>query len=157
MFPTADEEMSWDNSTTPPALRKMTDEEVDDELHSALADTKLFDTEDDLDDIDLTSIDSDDVFFDGSILEVSINRKRRFSRRNILRQQLTRKYNQHEDTSEDSSDSKADDGEAENREADDESEEVREQHRSDNPSSRPRRNVKRVDYAILHSEGRWER
>ena len=107
------------------------------------------------------------MFFYGSIREISINGKRRFSRRNILRQQVTRRYNQHEDTSEDSSDFKADDGEvedreaedgeAENREADDESEEVREQHRSDNLSSRPRRNVKRVDYAILHSEGKQER
>ena len=89
MFPPVDEEMTWDNSTTPPALRKLTDEEVHEELTSAVAESKLFDTEDDFVDIEeLTSQDSDDVFFDESILEVSINGRKRFSRENPLRRKL---------------------------------------------------------------------
>ena len=71
MFPPAEEEMDWDNSTTPPALLKISEEDVDDELNSALIKTKLFDSDEEFMNIDdLTSQDSDDVFFDDSILEV---------------------------------------------------------------------------------------
>ena len=74
VFPPVDEEMTWDESTTPPPLRRRTDEEVDEELHSATEKTKLFDTDDDFVDIDdFTSVDSDGVFFDESILKVSID------------------------------------------------------------------------------------
>ena len=74
MFPPADEEMTWDNSTTPPALRKITDEEADEELNSAVASRELYsDDEESIVIEDLTSENTDDVFFDDSILEVSIN------------------------------------------------------------------------------------
>merc|ERR1712208_257493 len=89
MFPPVDEELTWDDSTTPPALRKLTDEEIDEELTSAVTKSKLFDSDDNSVDIDdLTSQDSDDVFFDESILEVSINGRKRFSRENPLRGNL---------------------------------------------------------------------
>ena len=35
MFPPAEEEMTWDDSTTPPALRRLTYEDINKELTSA--------------------------------------------------------------------------------------------------------------------------
>ena len=47
MFPPVDEEMTWDDATTPPPLRQGTAEDVEEELVAALTPTKLFDTDDD--------------------------------------------------------------------------------------------------------------
>ena len=46
MFPPAEEEMTWDDSTTPPALRRLTYEDINKELTSATTKSKLFDTDD---------------------------------------------------------------------------------------------------------------
>ena len=72
------EEMTWDNSTTPPALRELTNEDIDDQLNSVLVQNELYPDESVVID-DLTSENSDDVFFDESILEVTIDGKRKFS------------------------------------------------------------------------------
>ena len=81
--------MSWDNSTTPPALLKISEEDADYDLNSALIKTKLSDSDEESINVDdLTSLDSDEVFFDDSILEVSLNGRRKFSRGNPLRKQL---------------------------------------------------------------------
>ena len=148
MFPPADEEeMTWDNSTTPPAMRKITDEEVDEELNSAVASRELFlNDEESIVIEDLTSENSDDdVFFDGSILEVSINGRRKFSRSNPLRRQM----NPREITMEDATT---------NSDADDEQEGARdtlsEATTEDDNQQRPRRNVKKINYAMLHKKGR---
>ena len=164
VFPPVDEEMTWGESTTPPALRRRTDEEVDEELHSATEKTKLFDTDDDFADIDdITSVDSDDVFFDESILEVSINSKRTFSRQNPLRRQVRVKENNPqtalEEESPKSSEMEAGDGSdewEEDSDKDDRTEETEETHDDilHVMESRPRRNVPEVNYALFHSRGR---
>ena len=156
MFPPAEEEMAWDNSTTPPAILKISEEDADDELNSALTKTKLFDTDDDfVDNSDLTSQDSDDVFFDESILEVSLNGRRKFSRGNPARKQIGyRKKVYHDNSNQD---------EVEQGDADDEfDEELDEQENDDHAqdlnasvgNSRSRRQEERLDYALLHSTGR---
>ena len=155
MFPPNEEpddeevEMTWDNSTTPPALRKITDEEIDDQLNSALVQNELY-SDESLAIDDLTSQNSDDVFFDESILEVTIDGKRKFSRSNPLRKQLNpRKNDQLDVTSTDADDENEETGE------DNRPEETTDDDNS-NPRThqRPRRNVDKVDYAILHRKGR---
>ena len=153
MFPTADEEqeeMTWDNSTTPPALRKVTNEEADDDLNVALVNTDLFPNDDDLvDNDDLTSIDSssDDVFFDDGTLQVKGDRK--FSRSNPLRRQLfLRKDGQH--------------GESTDNDGDDEYEEEGLNNRFEGETTndekgvhqRPKRNIPKVDYELFHKKGK---
>ena len=155
MFPPNEEpddeeiQMTWDNSTTPPALRKITDEEIDDQLNSALVENQLYSDESLVID-DLTSENSDDVFFDESILEVTIDGKRKFSRSNPLRKQLNpRNDDQLDATTTDADDEHEETGE------DNRSEETTDDDNS-NPRThqRSRRNVKKVNYAILHRKGR---
>ena len=148
MFPPVEEEMTWDNSTTPPALRRLTDEEINEELSSAVTKTKLFDTDDDFDDInDLTSQDSDDVFFDESILEVSINGRKRFSRENPLRGELgVKRHHEQEDRNRGEETNDEDELEAENNE--DKEDLVVEDE------ARAHRQLERVDYALLHLTGK---
>ena len=156
MFPPAEEEMTWDNSTTPPALLKISEEDADDELNSALIKTKLFDSDEDFMNIDdLTSQDSDEVFFDDSILEVSLNGRRKFSRGNPLRRQLDYKEkvrsnesNQYETERRDADDEY--DEELDDLEPDDQNENLITS--VDRPKSQRQR--ERVDYALLHSTGR---
>ena len=146
MFPPVEEEMSWDNSTTPPALRKLTDEEADSELNSALVHTNLYHDEDGSDSDNLTSVTSDDVFFDGSILEVSIGGKRKFSRSNLYRREVNQRKNVDTDTSED--DANIADKRQNELQVEVESELVEEN------LQRPRRNIERIDYDLLHNKGR---
>ena len=156
MFPPAEEEMTWDNSTTPPALLKISEEDADDELNSALTKTKLFDSDEDFMNIDdLTSQDSDDVFFDDSILEVSLNGRRKFSRGNPLRRQLDYKKKIGNDDS--------NQYETEQRDVDDEYDEELDDLEPDDRNEnlnismgRPKsqRQRERVNYALLHSTGR---
>ena len=156
MFPPAEEEMTWDNSTTPPALLKISEEDADDELNSALTKTQLFDSDEDFINIDdLTSQDSDDVFFDDSILEVSLNGRRKFSRGNPLRRQLDYKKKIGNDDS--------NQYETEQRDVDDEYDEELDDLEPDDRNEnlnismgRPKsqRQRERVDYALLHSTGR---
>ena len=146
MFPPADEEMTWDNSTTPPALRKITDEEADEELNSAVASRELYsDDEESIVIEDLTSENTDDVFFDDSILEVSINGKRKFSRSNPKRRQLNpREINKEDATT--------------SGDADDEQDGARDTRpkatTEEDKQHRPRQNIKKMNYAMLHKKGR---
>ena len=154
MFPPNEEpneergEMTWDISTTPHALIK-SNVEIDDQLNSALVQNELY-SDESLEIDDLTSQNSDDVFFDESILEVTIDGKRKFSRSNPLRKQLNpRKNDQLDVTSTDADDENEETGE------DNRPEETTDDDNS-NPRThqRPRRNVDKVDYAILHRKGR---
>ena len=143
--------MTWDNSTSPPALRELTNEDMDDQLNSALVQNELYPDESVVID-DLTSENSDDVFFDESILEVTIDGKRKFSRSNPFRKQLNPRKNDELD-------------ETTTTDADDEHEETGEDNRSEETTDddnsklnkshqRSRRNVGKVNYAILHKKGR---
>ena len=172
MFPPVEEHenMAWDDSTTPPALRNMKDEDIEEELNSVLTDTKLFNTDDDDDpaDIDiLTSTDSDDVFFDDSILEVSIGGRRRFSRNNPVRKQLGARKRNMADGDESNSDTEDNYGGDEKEGSKDEEngpEDDEENNKSYNAaetddnyeparSQRQKRRVSKMDYALFHSEG----
>ena len=108
-------------------------------------------------------MDSDDVFFDESILEVSINSKRTFSRQNPLRRQVRVKENNPqpalEEDSPESSEMEAGDASdewEEDSDKDDRTEETEETHDDilHVMESRPRRNVPKMNYALLHSRGR---
>ena len=103
LFPPADEDDNdyfWDNSTTPPDPgnpanlifnnlmyegRDLREEDV--QLEKALKPRKLFAARDDydMDEEDLTSDDSVSVFDDPSILEVSIDGHKRFTRQGAVR------------------------------------------------------------------------
>ena len=103
LFPPADEDDNdyfWDNSTTPPdpgnpanllfndLMNEGRDlQEEDLQLETALKPRKLFAAHDDydVDEGDLTSEDSVSVFDDPSILEVSIDGHRRFTRQGAVR------------------------------------------------------------------------
>ena len=103
LFPPADEDDNdyfWDNSTTPPdpgnpanllfndLMNEGRDlQEEDLQLEKALQPRKLFAAHDDydIDEGDLTSEDSVSVFDDPSILEVSIDGHRRFTRQGAVR------------------------------------------------------------------------
>ena len=176
MFPPVDEELTWDDSTTPIALRTPTEEDADEELNCALVDTKLFDPDDNFVDMDdLTSDDSDEVFFDGSILEVTIKGKRKFSRSHPLRQQLMKRkqlnssdYSKSENMDdEDEYDEENDVIQAGSIDYDPIDVENDDQSRSGNDDqnnevsnslmeTRPTRQLLRVDYAMLHSTGKKE-
>ena len=159
MFPPAEEEMTWDNSTTPPALLKISEEDADDELNSALIETKLFDSDEEFMNMDdLTSQDSDEVFFDDSILEVSLNGKRKFSRGNPLRRQLDFKKKIGTDDSNQYENERRD-GDDEHDEYYEELDDLEQNDKDENLDdsvgrSRLRRQKERVDYALLHSTGR---
>ena len=151
MFPPADEEMTWDNSTTPPALRKLTDEQVDDEMNIALVNTNLYQTDDDdsFNLNDLTSKASDDVFFDESILEVSIDGKRKLSRSHPLRREIKRRLDDQEETSTESdANVKDEDDRGIESVQSEEATEIEEQN-----LQRPRRTVQRIDYSEFHRKG----
>ena len=162
MFPPVDEEMTWDDATTPPPLRQGTAEDVEEELVAALTPTKLFDTDDDSVDInDITSADSDDVFFDDSILEASINGRKRFSRSHPFRKQgCTRNEDKNTKVSdeEDNVDESNEEEDSHSEHLGDYMEDVQEEgiDQVDNTGQRlkSRRNVGRVNYALFHSKGR---
>ena len=152
MFPTADEEqqeMTWDNSTTPPALRQITNEDADDDLNLALVDTNLYPNDDDLvDNEDLTSVNSssDDVFFDEGNLKVKD--VKRFSRNNPLRRHAyPRTYDQYEESGENDGD---DEYEGENDQLNEETQDDEEK----GVYEKPRRNIPKVNYELFHKEGK---
>ena len=153
MFPTADEEqqeMTWDNSTTPPALRQVTNEQADDDLNVAMVHTNLYPNDDDLvDNEDLTSVNSssDDVFFNENTLKAKAGRK--FSRNNPLRRQVyTRNDGQHNESDDNDGDDEYDGGENDrfNEEPPDEDE--------TEEGARSRRNIPKVNYKLFDREGR---
>ena len=116
--------------------------------------SKLFDSNDNFVDIDdLTSQDSDDVFFDDSILEVSINGKKRFSRENPLRGKLG--FHQSYKQENIDKNEEADDEYEVEAEDDDEVESMEDINLKIH-GTRPHRQVERVDYALLHLKGKKE-
>ena len=176
-FPPVDEDddMTWDDETTPPELVKITEDQIDDanhQLDEALKPRKLFVTDEDLD--DLTSEDSiDDVFQDDSILEVSINGKRRFRRQTALRRrQQTHpiEIDDHTETEAEQTEDETDDQINENENDDHIHDEVVDESLAlpadleaepngivdmeFQAKSRPKRRVQKVDYALYHSKGR---
>ena len=141
--------MTWDNSTTPPALRNISNEEIDDQLNSALVHSQLYSDESLVID-DLTSENSDDVFFDESILEVTIDGQRKFSRSSPFRKELNpRKYDKLSATNTTDADDEHEETGEDNR-----SEETTEDNNSKPRTQRSRRNVGKINYAILHRKGR---
>ena len=153
-----DEEMVWDDTTTPPELVHVTEDQLasaDRQLNDALQPVRLFDTADDDNFLDLTSEDSiDDVFEDDSILEVTIDGTRRFRRQNAFRRKLPVQIHGTEGaTSADDEDSTADDIEIENNK--DEDAQVETDVPTDaTPNSRPKRNIQKIDYAIYNGTGK---
>ena len=149
-----DEEMVWDDTTTPPELVQTTEDQlarVDQQLDDATQPRKLFHADDTTDLEDLTSEDSiDDVFDDDSILEVSIDGVRRFRRQNPLRRKLPVQTQATEDTTDtDDEDLTADGIEI------DENDQVDTDVPIDaTPELRPRRNVQQIDYALYNSTGK---
>ena len=149
MFPTHDEDgYVWDHNTSQIELatqntpRKI--EPGSDLLETALQPRTLFVANNDynIDDESLTSdeSDADDVFDDPSILEVSINGTKRFSRSSESRGQAKKKHVPPIDADDDH-----DHGYT--AEAEEEPEEMV-------GDDRPRRRGKRIDYALLHRFGR---
>ena len=178
-FPPVDEDddMTWDDETTPPELVKITEDQIDDANHrldEALKPRKLFVTEEDLE--DLTSEDSiDDVFQDDSILEVSINGKRRFRRQTALRRRqqthpIGIENDDHTETEAEQTEDETDDQINENENDDHIHNEVVDESLAlpadleaepngivdmeFQAKSRPKRRVQKVDYALYHSKGR---
>ena len=110
VFPPAEEdlEMVWDDTTTPPELVRITEDQIaeaDRQIDDVLKPLKLFDTDDTEDLDDFTAENSiNDVFEDDSILEASMDGVRK-SRRNAVRTEDTDILDDLEDlTSEDSID-----------------------------------------------------
>ena len=85
------EELSWDDTTTPNELVKITEDQLaraDQQLTDALRPCSLFDTDADIEDIKYKDF-TDDMFEDECILELPLDEKRRVHRQNAFRRKLS--------------------------------------------------------------------